>query len=197
MIDFVLAMSLIEIIGLVFGVLAVWLLIKQNIWTWPVGIVYIVASLYIFYSARLYADLGLHVFYLLMHVYGWHYWLKGGTRTESTLAVSKENQQTLLSLLALCAVAIFISGTLFSNYTDADLPYWDNTTSILSLLAMWLQSRKKIECWALWLVIDILAAGIYFYKEIYFYSLLYFVYLGMAYLGYIAWQKSYVDGQAK
>ncbi len=191
MFDFIPAMSLIEIFGLISGILAVWLLIKQSIWTWPIGITYIAASLYIFYSAKLYADLALHIFYLLMHIYGWYYWLKGGDRTESALAVSSEDNKTLLILLALCAVTIFISGTLFSAYTDADLPYWDNTTSVLSLLAMWLQSRKKIESWALWLIIDILAAGIYFYKEIYFYSLLYIIYIGMAFMGYIAWHKSY------
>ncbi len=193
MFDFIPAMSLIEIFGLISGILAVWLLINQNIWTWPIGIAYIVVSLYIFYTARLYADLALHIFYLIMSFYGWYYWLKGGNRAESTLAVSRENNQTLLILLVLCAIAIFITGTLFARYTNADLPYWDNTTSILSLLAMWLQSRKKLESWVLWLIIDILAAGIYFYKEIYFYSLLYIIYIGMAFMGYQAWHKSYCD----
>ncbi len=190
MFDALLAMSLIEIIGLVFGILAVYLLIRQSIWTWPVGIVYIVASLYIFSNARLYADLALHVFYLLMSLYGWYYWLQGGDRTESSLPVSDEDRRTLLVLIAACGIAILISGSLFSIYTDADLPYWDNTTSILSLLAMWLQSRKKIECWALWLLVDVLSVGIYFYKGIYFYSLLYMIYTGMAFMGYVAWQKS-------
>ena len=193
MFDFILAMSLIEIFGLIAGILAVWLLIKQNIWTWPIGIAYIIASLYIFHSARLYADLALHIFYLIMNFYGWYYWLKGGNKTESTLPVSRENNQTLLILLALCAIITFISGTLLSTYTDADFPYWDTTTSVLSLLAMWLQSRKKIESWVLWLLIDFLAASIYFYKEIYFYSLLYIIYIGMAFMGYIAWQKSYCN----
>jgi nicotinamide mononucleotide transporter len=160
MFDFIPAMSLIEIFGLISGILAVWLLINQNIWTWPIGIAYIVVSLYIFYTARLYADLALHIFYLIMSFYGWYYWLKGGNRAESTLAVSRENNQTLLILL---------------------------------VLAMWLQSRKKLESWVLWLIIDILAAGIYFYKEIYFYSLLYIIYIGMAFMGYQAWHKSYCD----
>ena len=190
MIDFLLAMSLIELFGLVTGLLTVWLLIRQNIWTWPVGIAYILASLYIFYTARLYADFALHIFFLIMSIYGWYYWLHGSEHTESTLPVSQENKRTLLILLILCAVSIYITGTLFTMYTDADLPYWDSTTSVLSLLAMWLQSRKKLESWVLWLLIDILAVGIYFFKEIYFYSLLYMVYIGMAAMGYIAWNKS-------
>ena len=145
MFDFLLAMSLIELFGLVTGLLTVWLLIRQNIWTWPVGIAYILASLYIFYTARLYADFALHIFFLIMSIYGWYYWLHGSERTESTLPVSQENKRTLLILLILCAVSIYITGTLFTMYTDADLPYWDSTTSVLSLLAMWLQSRKKLE----------------------------------------------------
>ncbi len=190
MFEILLAMSPIELFGLVFGVLAVWLLIKQNIWTWPVGIAYILASLYIFYTTRLYADFALHIFFLVMSIYGWYYWLKGGERSESDLPVTTESRTLMYSLLGVCAIAIFISGSLFANYTDADLPYWDNTTSYLSLLAMWLQSRKKIESWILWFVIDVLAVGIYFYKGIYFYSLLYLIYLAMAVMGYTAWRKS-------
>ena len=132
MFDFPLTMGVIEIFGLISGILTIVLLIKQNIWTWPIGIAYTLSSIYIFFNAKLYA-----------------------------------------------------------LYTAAELPYWDNTTSILSLLAIWLQSRKKIESWMLWLVVDILAVGIYFYKEIYFYSILYTVYIVMAFIGYFEWHKSY------
>ncbi|MDG2421892.1 MAG: nicotinamide riboside transporter PnuC [Gammaproteobacteria bacterium] len=184
-------MNAIEIFGLISGTLAIALLIKQNIWTWPIGIAYTVASIYIFFDARLYADLALHIFFLVMNFYGWYYWLNGGVRAGSELIVSNESKKHLIILLAFCAITIFISGSLFATYTDADLPYWDNTTSVLSLLAIWLQSRKKIESWVLWFIVDILAAGIYFYKGIYLYSLLYTLYIGMAFMGYAAWQKSY------
>ena len=126
-----------------------------------------------------------------MSAYGWYFWLNGGVGGSSTLTVSRESKRTLLILLLLCGFGIYVSGTLFTLYTAAELPYWDNTTSILSLLAIWLQSRKKIESWMLWLVVDILAAGIYFYKEIYFYSILYTVYIVMAFIGYFEWHKSY------
>lgn len=191
MFDLIPAMSALEIFGLITGLLCVWLLIKQNIWTWPVGIAYVFASLYIFYDARLYADFALHIFYLVMNFYGWYYWLRGGIRIDSSLPVTRENKKTLTILLAVSAITIIISGTLFATYTNADLPYWDNTTSVLSLLAMWLQSRKKLESWLLWLLIDILAGGIYFYKGLYFYSLLYIIYIGLAFVGYRAWLKSY------
>jgi nicotinamide mononucleotide transporter len=79
---------------------------------------------------------------------------------------------------------------LLQEFTDASLSYWDSTTSILSVVAMWLTAKKKIENWIIWLVVDVLATGIYYYKGIYFYCILYLVYTGMAVAGYLSWRRS-------
>ena len=184
-------MNTVEIFGLCTGTLSIALLIKQNIWTWPVGIAYTFASLYIFFTAKLYADFALHIFFLAMSFYGWYYWLQGKNNHDPELPVSNESKKVLAFSIFICVIAIYLSGNLFITYTDADLPYLDNTTSILSILAIWLQSRKKIESWIFWLIIDILSVGIYFHKELYLYSLLYSIYVVMAFLGYIAWLESY------
>ena len=188
-------MSAVEIFGLFTGTLSIALLIRQNIWTWPVGIAYTLASLYIFFTTKLYADFALHVFFLIMSSYGWYYWLQGNKRFDSELPVSNESKKVLAYSIIICFLVIILTSNLFSIYTDADLPYWDNTTSILSVLAIWLQSRKKIESWIFWLIIDILSVGIYFYKELYLYSLLYSIYVVMAFLGYVAWRESYRNDQ--
>ena len=184
-------MNTVEIFGLCTGTLSIALLIKQNIWTWPIGIAYTLASLYVFFTAKLYADFALHIFFLIMSAYGWYYWLRGKKSYDSELPVSRESKKVLAYSIVICFFAVNFSGNIFSTYTDADLPYLDNTTSILSILAIWLQSRKKIESWIFWLIIDILSVGIYFHKELYLYSLLYLIYVVMAFLGYIAWLESY------
>ena len=184
-------MNTVEIFGLCTGTLSIALLIKQNIWTWPLGIAYTLASLYIFFTAKLYADFALHIFFLVMSFYGWHYWLQGKNNHDHELPVSNESKEVLAYSIFICVLAINLTGNLFTTYTDADLPYWDNTTSILSILAIWLQGRKKIECWMFWLIIDILSVGIYFYKELYLYTLLYSIYVVMAFFGYKAWLESY------
>ena len=188
-------MNAVEIFGLFTGTLSIALLIRQNIWTWPVGIAYTVASLHVFFTAKLYADFTLHFFFLIMSLYGWYYWLRGNNRIDSELLVSREKKKVLVYSLVICSVAIIFTSNLFTLCTDADLPYWDSTTSILSIFAIWLQSRKKIESWIFWLIIDILSVGIYFYKELYFYSLLYSIYVVMAFLGYVTWLESYRDEQ--
>ena len=188
-------MSTVEIFGLCTGTLSIALLIKQNIWTWPVGIAYTLASLYIFFTAKLYADFVLHIFFLIMSSYGWYYWLRGNNRFDSELPVTVESKKVLAYSIIFCCLAIILTSNLLIIYTDADLPYWDNTTSILSVFAIWLQSRKKIESWIFWLVIDVLSVGIYFYKELYLYSLLYLIYMAMAFLGYVTWLESYRNDQ--
>ncbi|MDT8397735.1 MAG: nicotinamide riboside transporter PnuC [Pseudomonadales bacterium] len=192
MIELIPVLGAVEIFGLLSGLLCVWLLVKQNIWTWAAATAYVLASLYVFYNARLYANFGLHIVYLLMNFYGWYYWFKGGKRGESGLGVSRESGKLMLFLSALALILMFISGSLFAHYSDARLPYLDNTVSMFSLLALWLQSRKKLESWILWLAIDALSIVIYYSQALYFYSLLYLVYVGLAIMGYRAWRKSMI-----
>ena len=65
---------LLELMGAISGLVCVWLLIKENIWTWPLGLVYALISLFVFYEARLFSDWLLHLYYVGMNGYGWYYW---------------------------------------------------------------------------------------------------------------------------
>ena len=195
--DYAAHIDTLELAGLVFGLLAVWFLIKQNILTWPSGIIYVLISFVIFWRIRLYGDFILHIFFLVLNIYGWYYWLWGKKEGEAELPVTTLSlKQNLLVALA-TGVGVVLFGYFLQNlplfFTDlepAALPYWDSTTSILSVTGMWLTTRKKIENWYYWLIVDILATGIYIYKGIYFYSFLYGVYIIMAFSGLLAWRKT-------
>ena len=73
---------------------------------------------------------------------------------------------------------------------NADFPYWDSATTCMSFAAMWMTARKYLENWMVWLVVDVIATAIYTLKGIHFYAILYGVYLGMAIMGWRAWQLS-------
>ena len=182
--------KLLEFAGLVFGLLCVWFLIRQNILTWPAGILYVLISLIVFIKAKLYADFILHIFFLVLNIYGWYYWLTPQNDAERDVPVTNIKRSVMLVVLLFSVLGIFISGKLLTTFTDASVPYWDSTTSILSIAAMWLTAKKKIENWIIWLIVDILATGIYYYKGLYFYCILYLVYIGMAVAGYLSWRKS-------
>lgn len=183
--------DVLEFSGLVFGLLAVYFLIKENILTWPAGIAYVLVSFVIFWQQKLYADFALHIFFLVLNVYGWWYWLRGGkTKEKEEVPITTTPVSRLLLLAFLSILGISVMGTLLTLYTDASVPYWDSATTVLSLTGMWLTARKKIENWHFWFVVDILATGIYFYKGIYFYAILYLIYIGLAIVGYLAWMKT-------
>ena len=182
--------KLLEFAAMVSGLLCVWFLIKQNIFTWPTGIIYVLISFVVFIEVKLYADFILHVFYLVLNIYGWYYWVRSRQGASKPLPVTNTKKSVMIVVLLISTVGVYASGRLLTEFTDASLPYWDSTTSILSITAMWLTAKKKIENWIIWLIVDILATGIYYYKGLYFYCILYLVYIGMAVAGYLSWRKS-------
>jgi nicotinamide mononucleotide transporter len=187
------AMAWLEFTGLVSGLLCVWLLIRQNIWTFPIGLLYAAVSVAVFTTERLYADVLLSGYYLVMNGYGWYYWRYGAPRRrtrDDELAVTFMPARLRWVLLAVVAVATALMGWLLDTRTDADLAYWNSATTTMSFAAMWMTARKYVDNWVVWLVVDVLATGVYLVKGIEFYAVLYAVYLFMAVLGWRAWRQS-------
>ena len=194
--------DVLEFSGLVFGLLTVWFLIKQNILTWPAGIIYVLISFVVFWKIQLYGDFILHIFFLVLNIYGWYYWIYGRKKDDDELEVSTMSLKVNLILMGVTMAGVAVFGYFLERLPDlidglqpAALPYWDATTSILSVTGMWLTTRKKIENWYYWLVVDILATGIYIYKGIYFYALLYAVYIFLVAFGLMEWRKSMQSSQ--
>ncbi len=186
-----------ELAGLLFGILAVVFLIKEHILTWPSGIVYVLISFIIFWREQLYGDFLLHIVFLVLNIYGWILW--SGHREEDTsiLSIRKLSGRRFVILFLISALGIVVFAqfliyipSMIEGMSPSSLPYWDSTTSVLSVTGMWLTAKKYIDNWYYWFLVDILATGIYIYKGIHFYALLYFIYIGLAIMGYIAWKKS-------
>ena len=189
------AMDWLEFTGLISGLACVWLLIRQNVLTFPIGLVYSVVSVFVFARQRLYADVLLSGYYVLMNGYGWYYWLYAGARSEAhDLPVSQASARTLLMLAGLTVLGIVAMGWFFASQTNADLPYWDSATTVLSFAAMWMTARKYIENWIVWLLVNVVATGVYLVKGIELYALLYAIYFGMALVGWRAWRRSMAAG---
>ncbi len=193
LLDAIRSVDLLELLGLTSGLVCVWLLIKQNVWTFPIGLIYAVASVAVFAEQRLYADVLLSGYFVLMNGYGWYYWVYGGQRSESVgLLIGRISRNASLALIAIVVVATIVMGWVFDTQTDADLAYWDSATTTMSFAAMWMTARKYIENWIVWLIVDVMLTGIYLYKGIEPYALLYFVYLAMAVMGWRAWQQTMI-----
>lgn len=177
-----------EIIATSSGLLCVWLLIRQNILTWPLGMAYALLSLFVFYAQQLYGQLALHVFYVLVNGYGWYHWHKGGPDGEPVVVGSTPPLVALL-LASLVVLGSLTSWYLLDTYSDAQQALFDSSLTAASLAAFWMQTRKYLESWLVWLVIDVLYVGFFIQQSLKLYALLYAVYLIMAVWGYVQWRR--------
>ena len=174
-----------------FGFAYVLLSIRQSIWCWPVGLVSVTLFLVLFYQARLYADAGLQAIYIVLSLYGWYYWLRGGPRGEEAPVV-RLGRRAAFVLGMLGAAGAAGVGYGLATWTDADLPYWDATTTAFSLVGQWLLAKKVLENWLVWIAVDVLYVGIYVYKGLYLTAGLFGGYTVLAVAGFFAWRKSVV-----
>lgn len=183
-------MSQIEWIAAAFGVVSVWLSVRENVWSWPTAIVNTALYVLVFRNARLYADMGLQVIYIAISLYGWYHWLHGGA-DRGELRVSRIRRRELLYLPLLAVAGTFALGTLLSRYTDAALPYLDSALTVCSLIAQWLMTRKVLENWMLWVALDVAYVGLFIHRALYPTALLYAVFLVLAAMGHVQWTRSY------
>jgi nicotinamide mononucleotide transporter len=184
-------MSIWEITGAGLGVIGVGLMIRQNIWGWPVGLVQVAVYAWVFYEARLYSDALLQVAFFLIQAYGWAHWLRGDHQAaRSTAPVTRLPIVVLAAWVAVGAALAAGWGTFMHRTTDAALPHWDAFILVFSLIAQWWQARKHLENWPAWVVVNTVAIGVYWAKDLRLTSGLYVVFWLMALGGWRAWRAS-------
>jgi nicotinamide mononucleotide transporter len=182
-------MQTIEVVGALTGVVAVWLTTRQKIWCWPVGIVSVLLYVLVFYQARLYATMGLQVVYVGLAVYGWYAWTKGA-RADGPLRVSRASTRTLA---VACGVGLAVTlglGAWLGRQTDEALPFTDAAVTSVSLIAQWMQTRKLIENWWLWLAVDAVYVGMNLSQGLVPTAGLYAIYTALAVAGLREWRRS-------
>ncbi len=181
------ATSRLEIGAVLTGFVCVWLAARESIWNFPVAIVSCVFYAVLFWHTHLYADWGLQGFFIALSGYGWYEWLYGG-RDETQLGVTHALGREWLLAAAFAGVFTLGFGYYLRHHTDAALPYIDSFTTAGSLAAQYLLTRKRLENWLLWVLVDLVYVPMYWFKGLYISSVLYFLYLALAAYGYWQWR---------
>ncbi len=192
-------LSYIELVGTILYLWSVWLITRQKILTWPVGIVSVLLYMVLFYQIQLYSDTLEQAYYLVASVYGWWLWSSRGRQAEQAFAPYVSAPRTLGLVLLLTAVLSAALGGLMSRIHElqpalfpqpAAFPYLDSLTTIMSFSAMWLMAQKRLESWAYWIIVDMIGIGLYYVQGVRFISLLYVILLGLAINGLVSWLRS-------
>lgn len=175
-----------EVLGFVTGALCVWLVARQHVLNWPIGMLNNVMFFLLFWTSGLYADSWLQVIYLGLAGYGWWSWLRGGER-HTELHVSRTTQPQWLALAGVGIAATAALTWILDTATDSTVPLPDALTTVLSLLATWGQARKKVESWWLWISADLVYIPLYGYKELWLTAVLYVGFLALCVFGLRSW----------
>ncbi|MDT8400144.1 MAG: nicotinamide riboside transporter PnuC [Bacteroidales bacterium] len=180
----------IEIFGALTGILYVVLEIRQSIWLWPVGLITSGVYVWVFFLSKFYADMGLQTYYVVISIYGWYWWLKGGRKYDKESLPVTRLSTKIAAVLFFVFIILFVAiWYILRKHTDSPLPLGDAFTTALSVVATWMLARKIIEHWLLWIVADLVSIGLYVYKGLHPTVILFTVYTIMAVIGYREWQK--------
>ncbi|MEY4926871.1 MAG: hypothetical protein RI894_1307 [Bacteroidota bacterium] len=185
--------STLEIIGAATGLVSVYFATRPHIATWHFGIISQIAYFVIFYDAQLYSDMFLQVFYTVLCIYGIKNWGAANDLPITVLPKSIKLRDSILLVsmgLGWGTVMFYLPVWLPSLFPQAAaFPYLDGFIGVMSVFATFYQAQKRVESWWLWLVTDIIAVPLYWYRELHFTAILYAIFLAMAFIGYQSWQK--------
>ena len=182
-------MTWLEALSFALNLLGVYLNAKENPLTWPVSVLATACFMLLAWHTLLYSDVGLQAFFVLSSFYGWYQWLYG-SKTHATLAVSRANISWWLLSALILAVFYPLLGWITDHYTNTDVPYADACPVVLSIVGQLMLTRKILESWYLWMVVDALYVNFFIYKELYLMALLYGLFVGMCFMGLRDWKKS-------
>ena len=178
-----------QIVGTMLGLLYLWLEYRANIWLWVVGAIMPMVHGVLYLTSGIYADAAMQLYYVLAGLYGFVVWRLGATRKTKVVAIQHTPTRCIAPLVVAYAVLHVAMYFVLTEFTDSRVPFFDSMSTALSIVAMWMLSRKLVEQWLVWFVVDAISVGLYLYKGIPITAMLYTLYCALAIAGYMRWRR--------
>ena len=181
---------MLEITGVVFSLLSVWLAKKNHIGVFPTGMISTSIFVYLLLKWGLVGDMLINAYYFGMSVYGWVIWSRVNDQQQTTL-ITRINQLEWKYLFLLFVGSLgFVYGVYqWFGLWNSSMAMIDTLTTAIFFSGMWLMARRKIENWIFWIVGDIISVPLYLIKGFSFTSLQYLIFTFIAIYGYLEWKK--------
>lgn len=195
-----------EVIGTLFGIVSVFFSIRKNILYYPIGIVSTSIYVVLLYRFGLLGDMLINFYYTVMSIYGWVLWSRHTTDNFHIQASRATKREWKISAMLFCAsfllvlLVYYFKPAIDNGFSmkgidlginHLDWANWmDMFTTSIFLIAMWLQAKRRIECWILWTIGNIICIPMMIYKGLVISSFQYFVFSLMAFAGWKEWQKT-------
>ena len=180
---------MIETVAVLLGIANIVLIIRRSVWNFPVAIVMVALYFVIFRDAKLYSDAGLQIFFAAINLYGWWSWNRN--KDDSGVISVRRLPTTGYALwIAGSVIAIWAWGAIMHAETDASYPYWDASVAMLSITGQILMTRRFVENWHYWIIVNIISIPLYIVKDLHLTAGLYGLFLVLAVAGLVEWRKA-------
>ncbi len=156
-------------------------------WGWPLAAISSVLYFFLFWSQRLYGEALLQVLFVVLALWGWSVWLRGIEGAPLPLTRMPARQRFTLTWMG-CLLWLS-TGAVLLNFTDTDVPWWDAFPTAFSLIGQYLLAHKRLENWAVWIIVNIVATGLFAWKGMWLTTLLYLMFIVLSVLGWHTWAK--------
>lgn len=180
----------IELLGFILSIIYLYLSVKQNVWCWFFGFACSALYVIVFFNSKLYADMSLQFYYVIVSIYGWWNWIFGKkSKTEKTIPIINLSKKTAIASFFIFLLIWGVYFFVLKNYTDSNIALPDSFATAVSIVATWMLTRKIIEHWLLWIFIDSFSIFLFLYKGLHLTAILFGIYTIMAIVGYKEWKK--------
>jgi len=180
-------LQLLEWFAVSMGLIYIILLIKENIWCWPFGIVSSVAFIFLMFNKQLYSESILYAFYVGVGFYGWYKW---SNKNSEKIVIKRAPIWVIGTILLVGAILAFGVGYFFQENTDAKRPFVDASTSVFSLLASFMEAHKWLSSWLFWIAINFASIWLYFDRSLNISSMLMVIYFLLSVFGFLQWKRT-------
>jgi nicotinamide mononucleotide transporter len=181
--------STLEWLAVLSSLLYVILISYKQISAWLFAIISSALYIIVCFNGKLYLESLLNGFFLIMAFYGWILWAK--EKTEKADLIIKWSKKTHLINIGISLITVIVVGFLFDTFTDQANPYTDSFTAIFSLVATFMVTKRVLENWIYWIIIDSVSVYLFASRELYMTALLFLFYTGIAIFGYFKWKKQF------
>lgn len=195
--------SYLEFFGMISGVIAVALSSLANVWSWPIGIINVTLSFFLFFQVQLYPDMFLQIFFFVTNVMGWWRWTHPKAHEadrKQELRVSYMSKKDIFIVTTTGLAGTFLLGQFAQNLHEffpsvftkpSAAPYLDSFITVMSVITTFYMIQKKVESWVIWLLVDIVATYLYFVRDIKLYGVLYLMFCFIAAFALWNWMREY------
>jgi len=180
---------ILEITGVVFGLLSVWFSKNNNVLVFPTGMISTSIFVYLLYKWILLGDMMINAYYFIVSIYGWYVWTRKQNNIITPISTLNYNEKKISIFIFIFSIIFVYLIYVYFDKWNSWTAYIDNFTTAIFFVGMWLMAKRKIENWIFWIIGDIISIPLYFYKGLTFTSLQYLIFTFIAIAGYYSWKK--------